>query len=125
MLTLRPVDALTVTAAYSHVDARDRDTGARLPRRAADAVSVSADYVWPFGLSTGGTVTMVGDSFNDATNLVRLDGYAIANIRASFPIMEKLEIYGRIDNVTDAKYATVYGYGTYGRSAFGGVRVRF
>jgi len=70
-------------------------------------------------------VTMVGDSFNDATNLVRLDGYAIANIRASFPIMEKLEIYGRIDNVTDAKYATVYGYGTYGRSAFGGVRVRF
>ena len=125
MLTLRPVDALTVTAAYSHVDARDRDTGARLPRRAADAVSVSADYVWPFGLSTGATVTMVGDSFNDATNLVRLDGYAIANVRASFPIMEKLEIYGRIDNVTDAKYATVYGYGTYGRSAFGGVRVRF
>ena len=68
---------------------------------------------------------MVGDNFNDATNLVRLDGYAIANVRASFPVMENLEIYGRIDNLTDAKYATAYGYGTYGRSAFGGVRVRF
>ncbi|GAY22334.1 MULTISPECIES: TonB-dependent siderophore receptor [Sphingobium] len=125
MLTLRPVDALTVTAAYSYVDARDRNTDARLPRRAANAVSVSADYVWPFGLSTGATVTMVGDSFNDATNMVRLDGYATANVRASFPIRENLEIYGRIDNLTDEKYATVHGYSTYGRSAFGGVRVRF
>ncbi len=68
---------------------------------------------------------MVGDSFNDATNMVRLDGYATANVRASFPIRENLEIYGRIDNLTDEKYATVYGYGTYGRSAFGGVRARF
>ncbi|AEG49403.1 TonB-dependent receptor [Sphingobium chlorophenolicum L-1] len=125
MLTLKPVDALTFTAAYSYVDARDRNTNARLPRRAANAVSVSADYVWPFGLSTGATVTMVGDSFNDATNAVRLDGYAVADVRASFPIMENLEIYGRIDNLTDEKYATVHGYGTYGRSAFGGVRVRF
>ncbi|KEQ51784.1 Outer membrane cobalamin receptor protein [Sphingobium chlorophenolicum] len=125
MLTLKPVDALTFTAAYSYVDARDRNTDARLPRRAANAVSVSADYVWPFGLSTGATVTMVGDSFNDATNAVRLDGYAVADVRASFPIMENLEIYGRIDNLTDEKYATVHGYGTYGRSAFGGVRVRF
>lgn len=125
MLTLKPVDALTVTAAYSYVDARDRDTDARLPRRAANAVSVSADYVWPFRLSTGATLTMVGDSFNDATNAVRLDGYALLGVRASFPIMENLEVYGRIDNLTDEDYATVYGYGTYGRSAFGGVRVRF
>ncbi|WP_313803388.1 TonB-dependent receptor domain-containing protein [Sphingobium sp.] len=125
MLTLKPVDALTVTAAYSYVDARDRNTDARLPRRAANAVSVSADYVWPFRLSTGATLTMVGDSFNDATNTVRLDGYALLGVRASLPVMENLEIYGRIDNLTDEGYATVYGYGTYGRSAFGGVRVRF
>ncbi len=125
MLTLKPVDALTVTAAYSYVDARDRDTDARLPRRAANAVSVSADYVWPFRLSTGATLTMVGDSFNDATNAVRLDGYALLGVRASFPVMENLEIYGRIDNLADEEYATVYGYGTYGRSAFGGVRVGF
>ncbi|WP_150290605.1 TonB-dependent receptor plug domain-containing protein [Sphingobium estronivorans] len=125
MLTLKPVDALIFTAAYSYVDARDRDTGARLPRRAANAVSVSADYVWPFRLSTGATVTMVGDSFNDSTNAQRLDGYAVANVRASFPITDNLEIYGRVDNLFDEGYATVYGYGTYGRSAYGGVRVRF
>ncbi|WP_340264607.1 TonB-dependent receptor plug domain-containing protein [Sphingobium mellinum] len=125
MLTLKPVDALTVTAAYSYIDARNRDTGARLPRRPTNAVSVSADYRWSFGLSTGATITMVSDSFNNATLTQRLDGYAVLGIRASFPITENLEIYGRVDNLTDEEYATVYGYNTYGRSAFGGVRVRF
>ena len=125
MLTLKPVDALTVTAAYSYIDARNRDTGARLPRRAVNQVSVSADYRWSFGLSTGATLTMVSDSFNNVTLTQRLDGYALLGVRASFPLTHNIEIYGRIDNLADEKYATVYGYGTYGRSAFGGARVRF
>ena len=128
-LTLKPVEALTVAASYSYVDARDRSGGAtdgnRLPRRAANAVSVSADYLWSFGLSTGATLTMVGDSYDDTANTRRLDGYALAGLRASFPVGDHLEVYGRIDNLFDADYATAYGYGTYGRSAYGGVRVRF
>jgi vitamin B12 transporter len=129
-IALKPVDALTVTGSYSYVDARDRSAGSvnygnRLARRAANAVSVSADYVWSFGLSTGATVTMVDDSFDNAANTRRLDGYALAGVRASMPLGEHLEIYGRIDNLFDETYQTAYGYGTYGRSAYGGVRVRF
>lgn len=129
-IALKPVDALTVTGSYSYVDARDRSAGSatygnRLARRAANAISVSADYVWPFGLSTGATVTMVGDSFDNAANTRRLDGYALAGVRASFPVGEHLEVYGRVDNLTDENYQTAYGYGTYGRAAYGGVRVRF
>ena len=129
-IALKPVDALTVTGSYSYVDARDRSAGSanygnRLARRASNAVSLSADYVWAFGLSTGATVTMVDDSFDDAANSRRLDGYALAGVRASMPLGEHLEVYGRIDNLFDETYATAYGYGTYGRSAYGGVRVRF
>ena len=130
MLALRPVDALNVTASYSYIDARDRSgrpafDGKRLPRRAAHAVSLSADYDWSFGLSTGATITMVGDSFDNAANNVRLDGYALAGLRASFPVGDHFEIYGRVDNLFDADYATAAGYGTYGRAAYGGVRARF
>ena len=129
-LALRPVDALNVTASYSYIDAHDRSgrpvfDGKRLPRRAEHAVSLSADYDWSFGLSTGATVTMVGDSFDDAANSVRLDGYALAGVRASMPIGQNLELYGRIDNLFDADYATAAGFGTYGRAAYGGVRVSF
>jgi vitamin B12 transporter len=129
-VALKPVEALTVTGSYSYIDARDRSRGSanfgnRLARRAVNQVSVSADYDWSFGLSTGATVTMVGDSFDNAANTRRLDGYALVGVRASLPIGEHLEIYGRIDNLTDEAYATAYGYSTYGRSAYGGVRVRF
>ena len=129
-LALRPVDAVNVTASYSYIDARDRSgrpafEGNRLPRRAEHAVSLSADYDWSFGLSTGATLTMVGDSFDDAANAVRLDGYALAGIRASLPIGRNFEVYGRVDNLFDADYATASGYGVYGRAAYGGVRARF
>lgn len=128
-IALRPVDALTVTGSYSYIDARDRSPGSaffgnRLARRAANAVSVSADYSWSFGLATGATVTMVGDSFDDAANVRRLDGYALVGVRASLPIGERLELYGRVDNLFDEDYATAFGYGTYGRAAYAGVRVR-
>lgn len=129
-LALRPVDALNVTASYSYIDARDRSgramfDGKRLPRRADHAVSISADYDWSFGLSTGATLTMVGDSFDDAANAVPLDGYALAGIRASLPMGPNFEIYGRVDNLFDADYATASGYGVTGRAAYGGVRARF
>ena len=129
-LALRPVDPLNITASYSYIDARDRSgrpafDGKRLPRRAEHAVSLSADYDWSFGLTTGATITMVSDSFDNAANTVRLDGYALAGVRVSLAVSERIELYGRIDNLFDADYATAFNYGTYGRAAFGGVRARF
>jgi vitamin B12 transporter len=128
-IVLRPVEALTVNASYSYVDTRDRSPGSasygnRLPRRALNDYSVSVDYDWAFGLSTGATLTMVGDSFDDVANTRPMDGYAVAGIRASFPIGDHLEVYGRVENLFDADYVTAYGYGTYGRSAYAGVRVK-
>jgi vitamin B12 transporter len=127
-LALRPVDALTLTANYSYIHSENRSVGAdfgnELARRPQQTASVNADYRFPFGLSIGGTVTMVDDSFNDAANTTRIDGYAIGGVRAEFPLGERFAIYGRVDNVTDASYQTVTGYGTYGRAAYGGVRLR-
>ena len=88
-------------------------------------MSVSADYRFPFGLALGATVLTVGDSFDNATNTVRLDGYTLANIRAELPIIERLSIYGRVENLFDERYQTVANYGTIGRAVYGGVRVRF
>ncbi|RYY25873.1 MAG: TonB-dependent receptor [Sphingomonadales bacterium] len=126
---LRPTDALSFTAAYSYIDAFDRSVGSpnngkRLARRAEHAVSVSADYDWAFGLSTGVTLTHVGDSFDNASNARRLPGYALAGLRASMPIGEHVEVYGRVDNLFDEQYSTAYGFDTYGRAAYAGVRVK-
>lgn len=125
----RPVTGLSLRAAYTHIDAENRSPGANfgkdLQRRPKDSASLSADYRFGFGLSLGGTVTMVGDSFDDVGNFVPLDGYALVGVRAEMPVGRNLALYGRIDNLGDERYQTVAGYGTQGRAAYGGVRLRF
>jgi vitamin B12 transporter len=127
-LALKPVDALTFSANYTYVDAINRSAGANfgndLARRPKQSISANVDYVFPFGLSVGSTVTHVGDSFDDAGNTVRLDGYVLASIRAEMPIGQRLSVYGRVENLFDEKYQVVSGYGTYGSAAYGGVRVK-
>jgi vitamin B12 transporter len=75
-------------------------------------------------LTVGADLRLVSDSFDDPGNFVRLDGYPLATLRASLPLAERLELFGRIENVTDEEYETAAGYGTQGRSAFAGVRLR-
>ncbi|GGE83061.1 TonB-dependent receptor plug domain-containing protein [Sphingomonas prati] len=129
-LLLRPVEAFTVSASYTYLDAVNRSEGTSnfgrdLPRRPGDSVTVNADYRWPFGLTTGATITAIGDSFDNASNARRLDGYVVADVRASFPVGEHVEVYGRIENAFNARYQTIYQYGQPGRGAFGGVRLTY
>jgi vitamin B12 transporter len=54
-----------------------------------------------------------------------LDDYEVLDLSAAYSLNETLELYGRIENATDADYQEVNGYNTAGRSLYGGVRFRF
>ena len=123
--TLKPVDALTVQANYSWIDAENRANGLQLARRPSQSVNASIDYKWAFGLETGATATVVGDSFDNASNTRRLDGYVLVDVRASYPITDGVSIYGRIENLFDEQYETIFRYGTPRRAAYAGVRLSF
>lgn len=119
-----PAERLQARAVYSYVRARDRELGLDLARRPRHALTASLDWTTPLGIVLGGDVRLVGDSYDDAGNFVPLDGYALADVRASWPLGERVEVFGRIENVTDADYTEVAGYGTRGRAAFLGARLR-
>jgi vitamin B12 transporter len=105
--------------------AGDLNDGNDLARRPRNALTVSADWDAPLdGLTVGGDIRMVSDSYDDVYNSNRLDGYAVATLRASYTIADRYELYGRIENLTDAHYTVAAGYGTPGRSVFAGVRVK-
>ena len=126
---LNPTDRLDIRASYSLVNAINRSAGVnfgnRLALRPQNSANVTVDWETPLGVALGGTVLMVGDSFDNASNTVRLDGYVIAGVRASYPITDALEVYGRVDNLFDADYVVVQGYNSYGRNAAVGVRAKF
>ncbi len=119
---------MQIAANYTLTNAINRsaaDFGKRLQLRPQHSGSVMVDWKSPLGLTLGGTLALVGDSFDDAANTVRLDRHALVTLRASLPVTDRIELYGRVENLGNAQYQTVAGYGTYGRSAYLGARARF
>ncbi|MEP2102017.1 MAG: TonB-dependent receptor [Parasphingorhabdus sp.] len=124
-LTIRPVEALTWAVNYGLVDTEDRNTDLTLPRRPKHSINASLDYDWSFGLKTGATITHVGSQFDNGSNTREVEGYVVVDLRAAMPITDNIEIYGRVENLFDEEYETIFRYGTPGRSAFAGVRLRY
>ncbi len=125
-IKLRPVHELVVEMNYNHVKSQDRATHLDLLRRPRDKGYAGIDYRWPFGLSVGASVTLVGDSedIDDFGAPVQNDGFTVTDIRASFPLGRHAELYARIENLFDTRYETVFNYGQPGRTATAGVRLK-
>jgi vitamin B12 transporter len=125
---LRPTAQLDIRGGYSLVNAINKSVinfDKRLALRPQDSANLSLDWQSPWRVKLGTTLQMVGDSFDNASNSVRLDGYVLASVRAALPINDSFEVYGRVENLFDENYTNVAGYSTYGRSAYVGVRARF
>ncbi|MDB5452185.1 MAG: TonB-dependent receptor [Caulobacteraceae bacterium] len=99
--------------------------GKRLARRPEHQANVWATYVWPAKVSTTLAVRYVGESFDNPSNSTVLAAYTLVDLRASYPVSQRLEVYGRVENLTDEAYQTTRGYGSPGRAAYAGVRARF
>ena len=125
---LNPTPLLELEASYALVNAYNRSLGAndgnRLERRPQHSANVTIDWTTPLKLAVGASLQLVGDSFDNAANTVRLDSYALADIRASYPLTRQIEIYGRIENLFDTRYQTIAGYGTLGRTVAAGLRLK-
>ena len=124
-LMMRPTDSLTFAANYTLVDAENRDNDLVLARRPRNSVNASVDYDWAFGLKTGATISHVSSSFDNASNSRSIEGYVLVDLRAAMPITDNIELYGRVENLFDEEYETIFRFGTPGRSAFAGVRLSY
>jgi hypothetical protein len=93
-----------------YTDATNETAGANLgkhlARRPEETANLSATYVWPFRLTTTVAVQYAGESFDNASNSTRLEPYTLVDLRASYPVNDTVEIYGRVENVGDEQYET-------------------
>ena len=124
------IEGLTLKANYTYTDTENTSVGSAnrgraLARRPKNAANFSADYAWPWDVSTGIAVRYVGKTFDNAANSFVLQDYTLVDVRASWDINETFEIYGRVENVFDKIYSTTRNYGSPRRGAFAGVRARF
>lgn len=125
---LKPVANLTIAGNYTYTDAESASgatNGKQLTRRPKNMGNLSVTYRWQVGLSTTVAARRVGKTFNNDANTQTVAAYTTVDVRASYPINETLEVFGRVENAFDKDYQTILNYGTPGRGAFLGLRARF
>lgn len=103
----------------------DVDAGKALLRRPAHQGDMDASY--NFGkLELGGTLSYVGvrldENFNTST-LLTMPAYILVSLRGSYQLNDQIKLFARVDNLFNQAYEEVYGYGTAGLSAYGGIKI--
>ena len=118
------LQGLRLAGQYSYIDSEDRETGLDLARRPHHSATLFFDWELDLGLSLGADLRVVGASFDDAANSVRLGGYEVFDVRLAYDLSDRFQLFGRVENVFDADYQTAAGYAQAGRGVFAGVRLR-
>jgi outer membrane receptor protein involved in Fe transport len=125
--------ALQLYASYALVDARFLDTlqvgsnspfadgngnvqilpGNRIPSIPRNRIKAGFDYSITDAFKVGGDALFVSDQYfvgDESNQAQRLASYTVFNAHASYQIDKTFQIYGRVDNILDNRYAT---YGTF------------
>lgn len=127
-----PVAGLRIDANYTFLDAEDQQVagGDRVREIRRPRHSANLAFDWKVGrFLLGGAASYVGarrdvDFDVSPGRDVTLEDHVLASARVGFDLTERIEIYGRIDNLFDAKYQDVVGYATPGMTAYAGLRLR-
>jgi vitamin B12 transporter len=121
-----PTEALSVSANYTWTDAVNA-SGVRLLRRPEHLANLDIDYDWTNGVKSGLSISYKGKRRDIDGNFATIDAkaYTLVDARISYPMTEKAEVYGRIENLTDQDYEPILTYGAAGRSAYVGIRLTF
>jgi outer membrane receptor protein involved in Fe transport len=125
--------ALQLYASYALVDARFLDSlqvgsnspfadpdgnvqispGNRIPAIPRNRIKAGFDYSITDALKVGGDALFVSDQYfvgDESNQAQRLSSYTVFNAHASYQVNKTFQIYGRVDNIFDNRYAT---YGTF------------
>jgi len=125
---MRAVRNLRLRTSYTRLEARNLDSGADLLRRPKDKFTARADWtflrIWAVDLSAVYTGRRADKDFSGWIAAdVSLPSYWLVDASLSCAVSGKTQLFVRLENLFDARYETVFGYGTAGFSVFGGFKI--
>jgi len=87
--------------------------GDQIPAIPRHRIKAGIDYAVTDALKIGGDALFVSSQYfvgDESNQAPKLPGYAVFNLHASYQIDKTFQVYARVDNVLDNRYAT---YGTF------------
>ena len=124
--------ALQLSASYAFIDARFLNAlqvgsnsplavngnvqilpGNQIPAIPRHRIKAGIDYAVTDAFKVGGDALFVSNQYfvgDESNQMPKLPSYAVFNLHASYQIDKTFQIYARVDNVLDNRYAT---YGTF------------
>lgn len=118
---------LKISSSYTYLETKDESTGLKLLRRPQNGWTASATY----GLDSCeffGQYTYRGkrDDYDPVLfTRVTIPAYDLFHFGGSYKFKKYFKIFARAENAFDTDYEEVAGYGTAGRSVYGGLSGEF
>ncbi len=126
----RPAGTIRLTASYTRLSARDTGAGTELLRRPRDKFTAEAGIRLLGRFNLAARALWVGRRFDRDFSAypyetVALPGYVLVDAVLTTPVGPHFELFAGVDNILDARYETVWGYGAPGLTARTGFRLGF
>jgi vitamin B12 transporter len=118
------MENLLLRIGYTYLDNDDEAGGSFTIRRPRHQIDTDLNYAATKNLNLNLYAGFIGsrDDISGGT-VYQLDPYALVNLSVRYRITELVEIYGRLENLLNEDYETVYGYNADGISAYAGIKV--
>ena len=122
------IEGTSLRAYYTLTDSKDHESDEQLLRRPRHSGGIVLDQRVRQGVDLNISFRFSGERRdNDFSTWpatpVTLDGYGIVNVAANWKVTPNIQLFGRIDNLLNAEYEEILGYGTVGITGYIGVKV--
>ena len=129
-ISWRPIEVLTLRGDYTYTVALDDILHQQLLRRPRDKASFSAIWQATPVLSATLNLLYVGswlDNNRSFTNLTPLvaPAYTTVNVTVNYDLTRRVALFGRINNLLNARYQQPLGFDGPTIGVYGGVKAKF
>lgn len=118
---------LDLRGQYTYTLSRDLSNNRRLSRWPIDQASLGLSYQPMQSMHANVDYRFVGARNNDANNTPsqRMGSFGVVNVSTTYDVSKTMQLFGRVDNLTNQQYEEIAGFGTAIRSVYGGVKLTF
>jgi len=120
----------TLSGNYTFTNTENKSTGEAFIRRAKHKLGFDLFYRFDNRANANFNLSFIGDrDDNDFSTFpskkVTLESYVLANIAAEYRLNSRIRLAGSIKNIFDSDYENALGFGSYGISINGGIRLNY